>query len=142
MPTLEHIPLLASLTETERRDFEAKCRWRDYEAGRSIIEQDPIEYQRLRETPWVSALLGPCYGSSTWYSAMSDFVVMRKGAIMAIASPWLALVPLVFALLALVLGVSIRRQIMWQAREGAAMSNMKTGLLVEAVEGIETIKAG
>ncbi|NBR27506.1 MAG: methylmalonyl-CoA carboxyltransferase [Betaproteobacteria bacterium] len=56
-------------------------------AGRSIIAQDPIEYQRLRETPWVSALLGPCYGSSTWYSAMSDFVVMRKGAIMAIASP-------------------------------------------------------
>ena len=56
-------------------------------SGRSIVAQDPTEYQRLRETPWVSALLGACYGSSTWYSAMSDFVVMRKGAIMAIASP-------------------------------------------------------
>ena len=56
-------------------------------SGRAIVAQDPVEYQRLRETPWVSALLGPCYGSSTWYSAMSDFVVMRKGAIMAIASP-------------------------------------------------------
>ena len=56
-------------------------------AGRAIIAQDPTEYQRLRETPWVSALLGQCYGSSTWYSAMSDFVVIRKGAIMAIASP-------------------------------------------------------
>ena len=56
-------------------------------AGRAIIAQDPTEYQRLRESPWVSALLGACYGSSTWYSAMSDFVVMRKGAIMAIASP-------------------------------------------------------
>ena len=56
-------------------------------AGRSIVAQDSTEYQRLRETPWVSALLGACYGSSTWYSAMSDFVVMRKGAIMAIASP-------------------------------------------------------
>jgi len=56
-------------------------------AGRAIVAQDPVEYQRLRETPWVSALLGQCYGSSTWYSAMSDFVVMRKGAIMAIASP-------------------------------------------------------
>ncbi len=56
-------------------------------AGRATIAQDPTEYQRLRETPWVSALLGQCYGSSTWYSAMSDFVVMRKGAIMAIASP-------------------------------------------------------
>src|SRR6185503_9106904 len=56
-------------------------------AGRAILAQDPTEYQRLRENPWVSALLGQCYGSSTWYSAMSDFVVMRKGAIMAIASP-------------------------------------------------------
>jgi methylmalonyl-CoA decarboxylase subunit alpha len=56
-------------------------------SGRAIIAQDPTEYQRLRESPWVSALLGPCYGSSTWYAAMSDFVVMRKGAIMAIASP-------------------------------------------------------
>src|SRR5512146_92252 len=56
-------------------------------SGRAIIAQDPTEYQRLREAPWCSALLGPCYGSSTWYSAMSDFVVMRKGAIMAIASP-------------------------------------------------------
>ncbi|MPZ45912.1 MAG: methylmalonyl-CoA carboxyltransferase [Betaproteobacteria bacterium] len=56
-------------------------------AGRAIIAQDATEYQRLRESPWVSALLGQCYGSSTWYSAMSDFVVMRKGSIMAIASP-------------------------------------------------------
>ena len=56
-------------------------------SGRAIVAQDPTEYQRLRETPWASALLGACYGSSTWYSAMSDFVVMRKGAIMAIASP-------------------------------------------------------
>jgi acetyl-CoA carboxylase carboxyltransferase component len=55
-------------------------------AGRSTVAQDPTEYQRLRETPWVSALLGSCYGSSTWYSAMSDFIVMRKGSTMAIAS--------------------------------------------------------
>jgi len=55
--------------------------------GRAILAQDPTEYQRLRESPWVSALLGPCYGSSAWYAAMSDFVVMRKGSIMAIASP-------------------------------------------------------
>ena len=55
-------------------------------SGRAIVAQDPTEYQRLRETPWVSALLGACYGSSTWYAAMSDFVVMRKGSTMAIAS--------------------------------------------------------
>jgi len=55
-------------------------------AGRATIAQDPTEYQRLRESPWVSALLGSCYGSSTWYAAMSDFVVMRKGSTMAMAS--------------------------------------------------------
>jgi acetyl-CoA carboxylase carboxyltransferase component len=54
--------------------------------GRAILGQDPAEYRRRRESPWVSALLGPCYGSSTWYACMSDFVVMRKGALMAVAS--------------------------------------------------------
>lgn len=54
--------------------------------GRVIIAQDPYEYRRLRETPWVTAQLGDCYGSSTWYACMSDFVVMRKGATMAVAS--------------------------------------------------------
>lgn len=47
----------------------------------------PTQYRRLRDTPWVAAVLGHCYGSSAWYSAMSDFVVMRKGAIMAVSSP-------------------------------------------------------
>lgn len=55
-------------------------------SGRATIAQDATEYQRLRESPWVSALLGSCYGSSTWYAAMSDFVVMRKGSTMAMAS--------------------------------------------------------
>ena len=54
--------------------------------GRTIAGLDPNEFLRLRETPWVSALLGPCYGSSTWYACMSDFVVMRKGAAMAVSS--------------------------------------------------------
>ncbi|MBO9352976.1 methylmalonyl-CoA carboxyltransferase [Bordetella petrii] len=55
-------------------------------AGRAILGQDPAEYLRDRRTPWVSALLGSCYGSSTWYACLSDFVVMRKGATMAVAS--------------------------------------------------------
>ncbi|MEO7241870.1 MAG: carboxyl transferase domain-containing protein [Variovorax sp.] len=54
--------------------------------GRAMLGQDPGEYRRLRETPWASALLGASYGSATWYAAMSDFVVMRKGATMAVAS--------------------------------------------------------
>ncbi len=54
--------------------------------GRSILGQDPAEYRRLRESPWASALLGACYGSSTWYACLSDYVVMRRGATMAVAS--------------------------------------------------------
>ena len=60
----------------------------------------------------------------------------------SISTPLVAGVPLVFAAAAIALGFSIRRRIMRQAKEGAALSNLKTGLLVEAVEGIETIKAG
>ena len=55
-------------------------------SGRAILGQDPFEYRRNRETPWAAAQLGDCYGSSTWYACMSDFVVMRKGATMAVAS--------------------------------------------------------
>ena len=61
---------------------------------------------------------------------------------MVVASPWVAVVPFIFGTLALFIGFSIRKKIMQHAKDGAAFSNMKTGLLVEAVEGIETIKAG
>lgn len=47
---------------------------------------DPQQYCRRRETPWASAVLGPCFGSSTWYSCLSDFLVMRKGATLAVSS--------------------------------------------------------
>nr|MBF0686131.1 methylmalonyl-CoA carboxyltransferase [Pseudomonas sp.] len=46
----------------------------------------PTQYRRMRETPWVSAVLGHCYGSSSWYAALADFVVMRKGAVTAVSS--------------------------------------------------------
>jgi len=59
-----------------------------------------------------------------------------------IASPWVALVPMVFGAMALFVGLRIRTQVSGLAKESAALSNMRTGLLVEAVEGIETIKAG
>jgi acetyl-CoA carboxylase carboxyltransferase component len=50
-------------------------------------KDDPVEYQRLRESPWVAAAMGYCFGSSAWYCSMSDFCVFRKGAIMAVSSP-------------------------------------------------------
>ncbi len=49
--------------------------------------QDPQQYCRRREIPWVSAVLGPCLGSSTWYAVLSDFCVMRRGAFLAVSSP-------------------------------------------------------
>ena len=59
-----------------------------------------------------------------------------------IATPLVALVPLVFGGIALMVGLGIRSKVKELAKETAALSNMRTGLLVEAVEGIETIKAG
>ena len=55
--------------------------------GMGVIGQNKAQYRRLRETPWISVLLGPCYGSSSWYSAMSDINVMLQGAVMAVSSP-------------------------------------------------------
>lgn len=52
----------------------------------SAAGQDPQQYCRRREIPWLSAVLGPCLGSSTWYTCLSDFVVMRKGAFLAVSS--------------------------------------------------------
>jgi acetyl-CoA carboxylase carboxyltransferase component len=54
--------------------------------GMGAIGQDSAQYVRMRETPWASAILGPCYGSSVWYTCLSDFAVMRKGAVMAVSS--------------------------------------------------------
>lgn len=56
-------------------------------AGRATMGANPFEYRRMRKIPMVSALLGECFGSSTWYSCISDFRVMRKGAHMSVASP-------------------------------------------------------
>ena len=43
-------------------------------------------YDRRRQSPWVTAILGQAYGSPTWKAAMSDYVLMRKGAVMAVSS--------------------------------------------------------
>lgn len=56
----------------------------------TLLGNDPQQYVRERETPWASAVLGQCFGSSAWYACLSDFTVMRKGAVMAVASPGLA----------------------------------------------------
>lgn len=46
-----------------------------------------LRYARRRETPWACAVLGQAYGNGTWQAMYSDFVAMRKGAVMAVSSP-------------------------------------------------------
>ena len=83
------------------------------------------------------------YTASTLFTFIDlPLALLFIAVIAAIASPWVAAVPLVFAAIAILVGLSIRKRVMQQAREGAALSNLKTGLLVETVEGIETIKSG
>ncbi len=83
------------------------------------------------------------YTASTLFTLIDmPLAVVFLVLIMIIASPWVAAVPFVFGAIALLIGISIRKKIMQHAKEGAVLSNLKTGLLVEAVEGIETIKAG
>ena len=62
--------------------------------------------------------------------------------IAVIGSPYVALVPVIAAVIAISMGLLARKRIDKIAAEGASASYYKTGLLVEAVEGVETIKAG
>lgn len=54
----------------------------------------------------------------------------------------LAYIPFSFAVISVILGILYRRKIERLTREATEASNLKTGLLVETVEGAETIKAG
>jgi ATP-binding cassette, subfamily C, bacterial LapB len=62
--------------------------------------------------------------------------------IMALLGGPIAAVPLVFLLVAGVLGWRTRTRMDALSRTGAQAANFKTGLLVETVEGAETIKSG
>ncbi len=52
-----------------------------------LLGNDPTQFQRTRETPWVAAALDTSFGSSAWLCCCSDFAVMRKGSIMSVSSP-------------------------------------------------------
>jgi acetyl-CoA carboxylase carboxyltransferase component len=53
----------------------------------SLLGNDPTQFRRARETPWVAAALDTSFGSSAWLCCCSDFAVMRRGSIMAVSSP-------------------------------------------------------
>ncbi len=58
-----------------------------------------------------------------------------------IAGP-IGLIPLVFLVVSLAIGLMFRRRIESMTGKSQRASNLKTGLLVETIEGAETIKAG
>lgn len=59
-----------------------------------------------------------------------------------IAAPQIGLIPLVFLILCIAFGLLIRHKVDQHALKSTAAGNLKTGLLVETIEGAETIKAG
>jgi ATP-binding cassette subfamily C protein LapB len=62
--------------------------------------------------------------------------------LIAFIGGWLALVPLCFFVLSIVIGLFYRKQVISFASKSMAAANLKTGLLVETVEGAETLKSG
>ena len=87
----------------------------------TILGGDATQYRRLREQPWASAVLGMAYGSATWYGCLSDFNVMRKGAVMAVSSERLV-------------SMAIGEKVDGQELGGWRMHTDTTGLVDLAVE--------
>lgn len=72
----------------------------------------------------------------------APFAVVFFILIIVIGHPLLALIPLAFLIATLSVGLYYKREIENLTRQSVAAANMKTGLLVETVEGAETIKSG
>ena len=71
----------------------------------------------------------------------APFALFFAGVIALIAGP-LALIPTFFFLVSVAIGLFYRKRLENIAKQAMAASNLKTGLLVETIEGAETIKAG
>ena len=71
----------------------------------------------------------------------APFALFFAGVIALIAGP-LALIPTFFFLVSLAIGLFYRKRLENIAKQAMAAGNLKTGLLVETIEGAETIKAG
>jgi ATP-binding cassette subfamily C protein LapB len=83
------------------------------------------------------------YTSTTLFTIVDlPLGIMFLLLITVIGSPLLAVIPALAALIALTVGWLSRRKIEQYTLESAQFNNLKTGLLVETVEGIETIKSG
>lgn len=69
------------------------------------------------------------------------FLLLYIVIVMAIGG-WIALIPLLFMVISLTVGISYRRKVEMLTQKANHASNLKTGLLVESIEGAETIKSG
>lgn len=97
----------------------------------TMLGNDSAQYRRTRETPWASALLGNCFGSSFLYNACSDFSVMRKGAIMAVSSP---------RLIELATGENVDPEELGGWRVHAELTGMTDMVVDSDVQALEAIK--
>lgn len=64
------------------------------------------------------------------------------GVVVVMIGGWIGLIPMVFMGVSLALGMTYRRRVEALTRQANQASNLKTGLLVESIEGAETIKSG
>lgn len=94
---------------------------------------------QLRAYEGIRALLT---ASAAYMLVDIPFAFVFIGVMVVLGSPYVAAVPLIFLVLSLLTGLALRRKINASARLGARAANLKTGLLVEAVEGAETLKSG
>jgi ATP-binding cassette subfamily C protein LapB len=82
--------------------------------------------------------------STTTFYILVDapFGVIFVLLIAIIGGPMVALVPLCVLIFSVAIGVVMRNKVDFHAKQATAAANMKTGFLVEVIEGAETIKAG
>ena len=80
-------------------------------------------------------------GSATQMLIDAPFALVFFIALMAIAG-WLAIIPLIFLILSVWLGLRGLKEIEHRSDQVALANMRKTGLLVEAIEGAETLKSG
>jgi ATP-binding cassette subfamily C protein LapB len=84
---------------------------------------------------------GFAYSATTYLLIDTPFALVFLLLIFLIGGPVVAAVPFTFFIVALMLGMTFKKKTEQHTRESQASSNRKLGLLVEAVDGAETIKA-
>jgi ATP-binding cassette subfamily C protein LapB len=80
------------------------------------------------------------YSATTYLVVDTPFALIFLALIFMIGGPVVAAIPLAFLLVSMVLGLSFKARTERHTRQSQASSNRKLGLLVEAVDGAETIK--